>query len=141
MKIHEYLYIIVSFLLVSILACQQTKPEEKTEKPEHKHIPGQEIIVKTTVAKQTDFNNEFINIKNPASDLVNIENERNINQKTKIEDTEEIIEESLSLKDKEIEYIKKALVKHKGKRKYAAEDLGISERTLYRKIKDYNLEN
>ena len=60
MKIHEYLYIIVSFLLVSILACQQTKPEEKTEKPEHKHIPGQEIIVKTTVAKQTDFNNEFI---------------------------------------------------------------------------------
>ena len=57
-----------------------------------------------------------------------------------IQDTEEIIEESLSLGEKEIELIKKALDKHKGKRKYAAEELGISERTLYRKIKEHNLE-
>jgi len=57
-----------------------------------------------------------------------------------IQDTEEIVEESLSLVDKEIELIKKALEKHKGKRKYAAEELGISERTLYRKIKEYNIE-
>ena len=57
-----------------------------------------------------------------------------------IEDTEEYIEESLSLQDKEIELIRKALNKHDGKRKYAAQDLGISERTLYRKIKEYNLE-
>ena len=57
-----------------------------------------------------------------------------------IQDTEEIIEESLSLEDKEIELIRKALNKHLGKRKYAAEELGISERTLYRKIKEYNLE-
>jgi transcriptional regulator with PAS, ATPase and Fis domain len=57
-----------------------------------------------------------------------------------IQDTEEIIEESLSLEEKEIELIKKALDKHKGKRKYAAEELGISERTLYRKIKEHNLE-
>ena len=57
-----------------------------------------------------------------------------------IEDTEEYIEESLSLQDKEIELIRKALDKHEGKRKYAAQDLGISERTLYRKIKEYNLE-
>ncbi|MFC2098817.1 sigma-54 interaction domain-containing protein [Bacteroidota bacterium] len=57
-----------------------------------------------------------------------------------IQDTEEIVEESLSLGDKEIELIKKALEKHRGKRKYAAEELGISERTLYRKIKEHNLE-
>jgi len=57
-----------------------------------------------------------------------------------IQDTEEYVEESLSLQDKEIELIRKALDKHKGKRKYAAQDLGISERTLYRKIKEYNLE-
>jgi transcriptional regulator with PAS, ATPase and Fis domain len=57
-----------------------------------------------------------------------------------IQDTEEIIEESLSLEEKEIELIKKALDKHRGKRKYAAEELGISERTLYRKIKEHNLE-
>lgn len=55
-------------------------------------------------------------------------------------DTEEIVEESLSLEDKEIELIQKALEKHNGKRKYAAQDLGISERTLYRKIKEYNIE-
>ena len=57
-----------------------------------------------------------------------------------IQDTEEIVEESLSLENKEIEMIRKALEKHLGKRKYAAEDLGISERTLYRKIKEYNIE-
>ncbi len=57
-----------------------------------------------------------------------------------IMDTEEIVEESLSLEDKEIEMIIKALDKHNSKRKYAAQDLGISERTLYRKIKEYNIE-
>ena len=53
---------------------------------------------------------------------------------------EEVYEESLLLTDKEVELIKKALEKHAGKRKYAANELGISERTLYRKIKEYNLE-
>jgi transcriptional regulator with PAS, ATPase and Fis domain len=57
-----------------------------------------------------------------------------------IQDTQEIIEESLSLADKEIEMIRKALEKHSGKRKHAAGELGISERTLYRKIKEYNIE-
>jgi len=56
-----------------------------------------------------------------------------------IQDTEEIIEESLSIEEKEKELIKKALNKHHGKRKNAAEELGISERTLYRKIKEYDL--
>ena len=48
-------------------------------------------------------------------------------------------EESLSLHDKELELIKKSLEKYDGKRKEAAKELGISERTLYRKIKQYNL--
>ena len=56
-----------------------------------------------------------------------------------IQDTEEIVEESLSLEEKEKELIRKALDKHKGKRKHAASELGISERTLYRKIKEYNI--
>jgi transcriptional regulator with PAS, ATPase and Fis domain len=59
--------------------------------------------------------------------------------KENIQDTEEFVEESLSLADKEIELIKKALEKHRGKRKYAAQELGISERTLYRKIKEYEI--
>ncbi len=54
-------------------------------------------------------------------------------------ETHEEVEESLSLEDREKELIQKALQKHKGKRKYAASELGISERTLYRKIKEYNL--
>jgi transcriptional regulator with PAS, ATPase and Fis domain len=58
-----------------------------------------------------------------------------------IQDTEEIIEESLSLADKEVEMIKKALDKFNGKRKLAANELGISERTLYRKIKEYGIES
>lgn len=53
---------------------------------------------------------------------------------------EETVEESLSIAEKEKELIIKALDKHRGKRKNAATDLGISERTLYRKIKEYGIE-
>lgn len=49
------------------------------------------------------------------------------------------VDESLSLEKREKELIIKALEKHNGKRKYAAKELGISERTLYRKIKEYNI--
>lgn len=56
-----------------------------------------------------------------------------------IQEPEEI-EESFSLQKKEIDFIRKALLKHDGKRKDAAKELGISERTLYRKIKLFNLE-
>ncbi len=52
----------------------------------------------------------------------------------------EAIEESLSIMDKEKELIIKALKKHRGKRKDASADLGISERTLYRKLKEYDIE-
>ncbi len=51
----------------------------------------------------------------------------------------EEVEESLSIMDKEKELIVKALKKHKGKRKDASSDLGISERTLYRKLKEYDI--
>lgn len=57
-----------------------------------------------------------------------------------IQDPKEYIEESLSLGDLEREMIKRALEKNHGKRKNAARDLDISERTLYRKIKEYGLE-
>ncbi len=55
-----------------------------------------------------------------------------------IEDSIEI-EESLSLEEREKELIQKALIKHQGRRKNAAKELGISERTLYRKIKEYEI--
>jgi DNA-binding NtrC family response regulator len=52
----------------------------------------------------------------------------------------EEVEESLNIMDKEKELIIKALKKHRGKRKDAAMDLGISERTLYRKLKEYDID-
>ncbi|MFN5480054.1 MAG: sigma-54 interaction domain-containing protein [Chitinophagaceae bacterium] len=52
-----------------------------------------------------------------------------------------VVDESLNIMDKERELIEKALRKHKGKRKDAASDLGISERTLYRKLKEYDIED
>ncbi len=51
----------------------------------------------------------------------------------------EYVEESLSIQEKEKDLIEKALQKHNGRRKKAAKELGISERTLYRKIKEYNI--
>lgn len=59
----------------------------------------------------------------------------------RIEDiTHEEEDETLSIEKKEKELILRALFKNKNKRKYAAQDLGISERTLYRKIKQYEIE-
>jgi DNA-binding NtrC family response regulator len=55
-------------------------------------------------------------------------------------DHHEEVEESLNIMDKEKELIIKALKKHKGKRKDASSDLGISERTLYRKLKEYSID-
>ncbi len=79
---------------------------------------------------------ELMNIKpteKPAHSFATVRPEEHI------EDTEEFVEESLSLEDNEKDLIEKALEKHGGKRKSAAAELGISERTLYRKIKEYNI--
>ena len=74
------------------------------------------------------------NKKNETFEILKNEEEFDFN-----DDYEEEIKETLSLHDKELELIKKSLERHKGKRKLAAEELGISERTLYRKIKQYDL--
>jgi len=62
-----------------------------------------------------------------------------IDSNSKMYDRAEVVEENLSLEENEKELIRKALKKHHGRRKEAADDLGISERTLYRKIKQYEL--
>lgn len=63
-----------------------------------------------------------------------------IDEQTEDVELQEEVQESLSLEDREKELIRKALDKHRGRRKNAAEELGISERTLYRKIKEYDLQ-
>nr|WP_319401352.1 sigma-54 dependent transcriptional regulator [uncultured Carboxylicivirga sp.] len=82
----------------------------------------------------------FISDNNMPSSVPTYNNNVPTEHHSGIEDTEEFVEESLSLADKEIELIKKALSKYNGKRKQAARELGISERTLYRKIKEYQIE-
>ena len=81
----------------------------------------------------TGSNNNTYSQNQPAVFLHN-------NDKNNIQQHEDV-EESLSIVDKEKELIIKALKKHRGKRRDASLDLGISERTLYRKLKEYDIEN
>jgi transcriptional regulator with PAS, ATPase and Fis domain len=93
---------------------------------------------------QSNNNTDEIKLNN-AEQIRRIYNEDNSLQIEKLSDQkstiieEASIEENLSLQDNECEMIQKALEKNHGKRKIAAEELGISERTLYRKIKQYEL--
>ena len=78
------------------------------------------------------------------SNNIDLQSDLNIDAIPKNEDSFEYAEtieeeETLSLHDKEVEMIKQALVRTGGRRKNAAKELGISERTLYRKIKQHNL--
>jgi transcriptional regulator with PAS, ATPase and Fis domain len=86
-----------------------------------------------------DDEKEAVQIHEPIINQVESVNDV-ISNRTDIEDTSEFEEENLCLMDKEVELIEKALEKHQGKRRSAAEELGISERTLYRKIKEYNIQ-
>lgn len=87
------------------------------------HEPSNEVIIQTPIASK---NNE----PNPRYPVINAQ---------EIPETEIYEEKSLSLADNEKELIKKALDKHNGRRKQAAAELGISDRTLFRKIKEYDL--
>ena len=70
-----------------------------------------------------------------------LESNQSQNKDDKYSFAEEVVEEeTLSIQDKELELIIKALERNNGRRKAAAKELGISERTLYRKIKQYDLE-
>ena len=87
--------------------------------------------------EQKEENNEIMQSVNPT--VFNEEKDESIivNQTNKAKTID--IEESLSLFDQEKRLIEKSLLKHKGKRKNAASELGISERTLYRKLKEFGL--
>ena len=74
------------------------------------------------------------------SQPINTNNQAVLLHNENIQQHEEV-EESLNIMDKEKELIIKALKKHKGKRKDASSDLGISERTLYRKLKEYDIDD
>ncbi len=96
------------------------------------------ILANITKNKDTNFKIEeqehFLKKTSDKTTLLPITKQEDNYQNIEIQETKEIVNESLSLIDKEKEMIKKALEKHEGKRKLAAKELGISERTLYRKI-------
>lgn len=101
-------------------------------------------IEQTKALLVKDFGTELMVPESHADHTVKITNPDSVDHNSEghhVEDFDhsEVIEESLSLQDKEREMIKMALEKHRGRRKNAANELGISERTLYRKIKEYNI--
>lgn len=98
----------------------------------------------TFQSNQQVINQLYRDIEIPGNNLSNdphklVIRQPNSDKAYNMMDEAEEVEESLSLMDKESDLIKKALKKHKGKRKLAAQELGISERTLYRKIKELEL--
>ena len=103
----------------------------------HKLMKGDDPFVDDTNKPLNKTYDDFEEPQNPALLLANRSN--SVSEDQLIQAQEVISPESLSLQDKEIEMIKNALEKHRGKRKGAATELGISERTLYRKIKQYDL--
>ena len=113
-------------LVHSLIADRQQTPATKSTVPVYKPQPITTSLVPQPATPVPTINLSTVPHKEEAKD--------------DILDTEEYIEESLSLDDVEKEMIRKALEKHHGKRKNAAKDLNISERTLYRKIKEYGLD-
>ena len=101
---------------------------------------NQNLIKKIYGSKENDSEIDFE--EEPRGALITSQNNQDLYQENDenylfAETIEE--EETLRLEQKEIEMIKKSLEKNKGKRKAAADELGISERTLYRKIKQFDL--
>ncbi|MAU58818.1 MAG: sigma-54-dependent Fis family transcriptional regulator [Flavobacteriaceae bacterium] len=101
-------------------------------------------IIKKMYQENEEIKNENLKNEKKSYEAVPLDNKnndlKNKVKKDKYEYAETIIEEeTLSLLEKEIEMIKRALLRSKGRRKLAAKELGISERTLYRKIKQFDL--
>lgn len=93
-------------------------------------------LVQKIYHKYDDYND----LKSESNvEIMPINNDVYLQNNNSYQDTE-IIESSISLQEKEEEMIKESLERNNGKRKITAKELGISERTLYRKIKQYNLQ-
>lgn len=98
-------------------------------------------LVNTLMAERgADAPYNISNVNQPSSINISPIHVNPVTTDDDIQDTDEYVEETLSMDEVEKETIRKALERHHGRRKNAAKDLKISERTLYRKIKEYGLE-
>nr|AOE13279.1 ATPase AAA [uncultured bacterium]CCG14145.1 two component, sigma54 specific, transcriptional regulator, Fis family [uncultured Flavobacteriia bacterium] len=95
---------------------------------------NENLIQKIYEERKESETHQTINVKNNNSKEIEVVKDNNYQYVQELNSSE-----TLSLHDKELELIKKSLERHDGKRKLAAEELGISERTLYRKIKQFDL--
>ena len=95
---------------------------------------NENLIQKIYEENKESETHQTINVKNNNSKEIEVVKDNNYQYVQELNSSE-----TLSLHDKELELIKKSLERHDGKRKLAAEELGISERTLYRKIKQFDL--
>ncbi len=110
------------------------------ENGNHKEVQEEHESLIQKIYRDEDEDAEMEELEQDKMEVLQIAQSQNREKDDKYYFAEEIEEEeTLSLQDKELELIKKSLDRHNGKRKNAAEELGISERTLYRKIKQYNL--
>ena len=122
-------------LTMELMKNGNTKDVEKNNESLIEKIYGNEDNDDTDYEESITPNTKVLSIPEHTTDQEEI-----ISGQDKYHFAEEIEEEeTLSLHDKELELIKKSLERHHGKRKLAAAELGISERTLYRKIKQYDL--
>lgn len=97
------------------------------------------VISELTQGQQTQYHPQNISFASVDEEYKSVQHEQ-VPETSHITDVEEYVEESFSLPDHEREMIVKALAKHGNNRRLAARELGISERTLYRRISDYGLE-
>ena len=95
---------------------------------------NENLIQKIYEERKESETHQTINVKNNNSKEIEVVKDNNYQYVQELNSSE-----TLSLHEKELELIKKSLKRHEGKRKLAAEELGISERTLYRKIKQFDL--
>lgn len=114
--------------LLELRETVKTLVESEMEEPTG-HILKKPVIYKMG-SKEETYDNEFD--KPPRIQVITEESNERIHPSV-------VVDEILSLQKKEIDMIKQALSKHSGKRKNAAKELGISERTLYRKINEYGI--
>jgi transcriptional regulator with PAS, ATPase and Fis domain len=122
-------------LTLELMKNSNTKDVEKNNESLIQKIYGNDDEDDADYEEDSRENNEVLSIPEHKSTHDSIEPV--LDKYHFAEEIEE--EETLSLHDKELELIKKSLERHSGKRKFAAAELGISERTLYRKIKQYDL--
>jgi len=120
------------------LTMELMKNENHTDVQKNNESLIQKIYDKDDALESTK-ETEFLSLPAKRQDENAVEIVKDNEEKYTYIDAVEEEEETLSLHDIELELIKKSLERHKGKRKLAANELGISERTLYRKIKQYDL--